>query len=302
MAGRRSGRWSAGITGAALGIAAGTALGAYVLAPEGGIEWGGGAAAQERDAAIAQLDAATTRADSANAVVEDLSAQVVDGSLDDVPVLLVVAPDARAEAVDAMAATLRDAGAPDAGRLELTGKFLSAESADELKDVVTGALPAGTQLDVNRLDPGFQAGQALSPVLLLGDDGESRASTADRALLLGALRDSGFIGYEDGTMRPAAAIVVVAGAGEGPGDDPAFGARILADVTGALAADGTVVVAGDPESASDDGVVALIGAAEPASPVKTQSAIGDIAGRVGVIRDIVVGESAGEAAADPAGE
>ena len=84
MARKRSGAWSAGITGAALGIAAGTALGAYVLAPEGGIEWGGAQAAEERDAAIVERDSANTRADAANSVVEDLAAQVVDGSLSDV--------------------------------------------------------------------------------------------------------------------------------------------------------------------------------------------------------------------------
>ena len=77
MARKRSGAWSAGITGAALGIAAGTALGAYVLAPEGGIEWGGAQAAEERDAAIVERDSANTRADAANSVVEDLAAQRV---------------------------------------------------------------------------------------------------------------------------------------------------------------------------------------------------------------------------------
>ncbi|WP_295624436.1 copper transporter [uncultured Corynebacterium sp.] len=289
MARRGSGRWSAGIAGAALGVAAGTALGAYVLAPEGGIEWGGAEASEQRDAAVAERDAANTRADAANSVVEDLAAQVVDGSLSDVPVLLVTTPDAEAESVDAMEGLLGDAGAPEVTRMALTDKFLSAEGADELKDVVTGALPAGTELDVERRDPGFQAGQALSPVLLLGDTtGEGageRAGVADRALLLGSLRDAGFIEYEDGTMRPSAAIVVVTGSGQGGGEDPAFGPRVLADFAEALSADGTVVVAGEPEAARDGGVVEVLDNSETAD-VPTQAAVGDLAGRVGVVRDI----------------
>lgn len=298
MARNRSGAWSAGITGAALGVAAGVALGAYVLAPEGGIEWGGAQAAEERDAAIVERDAANTRADAANGVVEDLAAQVVDGSLSDVPVLLVTTPDANAESVDAMEALLGDAGSPEVTRMGLTSKFQSAEGADELKDVVTSALPAGTELDVDRRDPGFQAGQALSPVLLVGEDAGERASVADRRLLLGSLRDAGFIEYEDGTMRPTAAIVIVTGAGTGEGEDPAAGSRILADFAEALSADGTVVVAGEPEANRDGGVIEVLEASETAGSVATQSAIGDSAGRVGVVRAIVERKDSGGAPAE----
>ncbi|MDK8767827.1 copper transporter [Corynebacterium freneyi] len=304
MAKKRSGAWSVGVAGAALGVAAGSALGAYVLAPEGGIEWGGGQAAEERDAAIVERDAANVRADAANAVVEDVAARVVDGSLSDVPVLLVTTPDADEAAVDSLEALLGDAGAPEVTRMGVTSKFLSAEGADELKDVATSALPAGTTLDVDRRDPGFQAGQALSPVLLLGEDAGERASVADRRLLLGSLRDAGFIEYEDGTMRPTAAIVVVTGAGTGEGEDAAAGSRILADFAEALSADGTVVVAGDPEAARDGGVIEVLESSDAAGSVATQPAIGDAAGRVGVVRAIVERKGAGAASAGeaPAGE
>lgn len=298
MAKKRSGAWSAGVAGAALGVAAGSALGAYVLSPEGGIEWGGGQAAEERDAAIVERDAANVRADAANAVVEDVAAQVVDGSLSDVPVLLVTTPDADEAAVDSMEALLGDAGAPEVTRMGVTSKFLSAEGADELKDVATSALPAGTTLDVDRRDPGFQAGQALSPVLLLGEDAGERASVADRRLLLGSLRDAGFIEYEDGTMRPTAAIVVVTGSGAGEGEDAAAGSRILADFAEALSADGTVVVAGEPESNRDGGVIEVLITSETAGSVKTQAAVGDIAGRVGVVRAIVEAKGSGAPAAE----
>ncbi|MFD5868768.1 copper transporter [Corynebacterium sp. NPDC060344] len=335
MAKKRSGAWSAGITGAALGVAAGTALGAYVLAPEGGLEWGGAQASDERDAAIVERDAANTRADAANGVVEDLAAQVVDGSLSDVPVLLVTTPDAEDSSVDAMEALLGDAGSPEVTRMGLTEKFQSAEGADELKDVVTSALPAGTELDVDRRDPGFQAGQALSPVLLIGEDTSERASVADRRLLLGSLRDAGFIEYEDGTMRPTAAIVIVTGSGtgaasgaasdaaadqpdgntengdgdtggngeggeNGDGGGNSVGARILADFAEALSADGTVVVAGEPAADRDGGVLEVLGASDTAGSVKTQSAIGDVAGRVGVVRAIVENKGASPAAEDAA--
>ena len=135
-------------------------------------------------------------------------------------------------------------------------------------------------------------------MLLVGEGATERANVADRRLLLGSLRDAGFIEYEDGTMRPTAAIVLVTGSGKGEGDDPTVGSRILADFAEALSADGTVVVAGGPEADRDGGVIEVLENSRTAGAVRTQAAIGDPAGRVGVVRAIVEGKG-GEA---PTGE
>lgn len=286
---RSSGRFTAGVTGAALGVAAGAALGAYVLNPAGsGIQIGGGDAAAERDAAKAQLAEQTTRADEANQIIEPATKQIVDGALADVPVVLVVTPDADEKNVKGVAETLRAAGAPDGGTLKLTEKFVTAASADELKDVVANSLPANTQLDAQRRDPGRQAGQALAPVLQLDKEGGEQASAADRGLLLGSLRDAGFVDYADGTMRPSAAVVIVSGAGASGSADAAFGARLLADVAEALGENGSVVVAGTPDARGGDGILGAIGrkGAGVSDKIGQVGVVGDVAGRVGVVQKV----------------
>lgn len=296
---RRSGKFTAGVTGAALGVAAGAALGAYVLNPAGaGIDFGTGAAS-ERDAAVARADAQQARADEANRIIEPIVGEIVKDSLKDVPVLVIATPDATDEQLAGASETLRAAGAPDAGVLKLTDKFLSAAGADELKDTVSTSLPADVQLDPERREPGRQAGQALAPVLELDKDGGERASTADRKLLLEALKGGGFVEYEEGTLRPAAGIVIVGNHGTvsraaiDKGEDPEFGAGLVADLAVALAegfgtgedAAGHVVVGTD--GFGREGVSALPDERWGADPaVKRVDAVSDAAGQIGVVGEL----------------
>ncbi|PLA34925.1 copper transporter [Corynebacterium amycolatum] len=296
---RRSGKFTAGVTGAALGVAAGAALGAYVLNPAGaGIDFGTGAAS-ERDEAVARADAQQARADEANRIIEPIVGEIVKDSLKDVPVLVIATPDATDEQLAGVSETLRAAGAPDAGVLKLTDKSLSSAGADELKDTVATSLPADVQLDPERREPGRQAGQALAPVLELDKDGGERASAVDRKLLLEALKGGGFVEYEEGTLRPAAGIVIVGNHGTvsraaiDKGEDPEFGAGLVADLAVALAEGfgdgddvaGHVVVGTD--GFGREGVGALPDERWGADPaVKRVDAVSDAAGQVGVVEDL----------------
>ncbi|MCG7245044.1 copper transporter [Corynebacterium amycolatum] len=296
---RRSGKFTAGVTGAALGVAAGAALGAYVLNPAGAsIDFGTGAAS-ERDAAVARADAQQARADEANRIIEPIVGEIVKDSLKDVPVLVIATPDATDEQLVGVSETLRAAGAPDAGVLKLTDKFLSSAGADELKDTVATSLPADVELDPERREPGRQAGQALAPVLELDKDGGERASATDRKLLLEALKGGGFVEYDEGTLRPAAGIVIVgihgtvSRAAIDKGEDSEFGAGLVADLAVALAegfgagedAAGHVVVGTD--SFGREGVSALPDERWGADPaVKRVDAVSDAAGQVGVVGEL----------------
>ena len=296
---RRSGKFTAGVTGAALGVAAGAALGAYVLNPAGAsIDFGTGAAS-ERDAAVARADAQQARADEANRIIEPIVGEIVKDSLKDVPVLVIATPDATDEQLVGVSETLRAAGAPDAGVLKLTDKFLSSAGADELKDTVATSLPADVELDPERREPGRQAGQALAPVLELDKDGGERASATDRKLLLEALKGGGFVEYDEGTLRPAAGIVIVgihgtvSRAAIDKGEDSEFGAGLVADLAVALAegfgagedAAGHVVVGTD--SFGREGVSALPDECWGADPaVKRVDAVSDAAGQVGVVGEL----------------
>ncbi len=276
-------RGSVMVTGLALGVAAGALLGTYVLAPN--VD-----GSEDRSAVVAaeqQRDDAETRAEVADSVIDP---SVIDGVLDGTPVLVLATADA--EATSEVRESLNQAGAQDAGTVTLTEKFVSASDSDELKDLVTSALPAGTQLDVDRRDPGIQAGGALAPVFLLDDAGAEQASVADRRLLLTTLRDAGFIDYEDGTLRPAAMIVLVAGAGVSPGDDPSYGGNLLADFADTLAHSddgGPIVIATQPDSLRD-------GVAGAVSDLPVVPAVDTEAGRVAVIQQLVeLLERSGEA-------
>lgn len=307
MAKRRSGKFTAGVTGAALGVAVGAALGAYVLNPAGaGIDFGG-AAASERDSAKAEAEAQQARADEANRILKPVVGEVVKDSLADVPTLVIATPDATDEQLKVVAETLKAAGAPDAGVLKLTDKFLSSSGADELKDTVATSLPTNVQLDAERRDPGRQAGQALAPVLELGKDGGEQASAADRKLLLESLKGAGFVDYKEGTLRPAAGIVIVGehgtvkgadgddgAGGEGSGaskEDAEFGATIVADLATALAeglgqsgANGHVVVATD---GADKGAIATLDSRGGASNMVARvRAVSDSAGQIGLVKDL----------------
>ena len=164
-----------------------------------------------------------------------------------------------------------------------------------MKDTVSTSLPADVQLDPERREPGRQAGQALAPVLELDKDGGERASAADRKLLLEALKGGGFVEYEEGTLRPAAGIVIVGNHGTvsraaiDKGEDPEFGAGLVADLAVALAegfgagedAAGHVVVGTD--GFGREGVSALPEERWGADPaVKRVDAVSDAAGQVGV--------------------
>ena len=283
---RGSGRLSAGITGAGLGIAAGAALGAYVLNPAGaGISFGSGAAA-ERDSARQEAAVQRWRAEESNRAVSPLAVEVVRGALREVPVLVIATPDANEALLAEVGETLRAAEAPDAGVVQLTDKFVSAQGADELKDVVAASLPTDTQLDESRRDPGRQAGLALAPVLTLNAEGAPRANDADRALLLGALREGGFIDYREGTLRPAQAVVIVGEQGSAAEGDKEFGAALINDFAEALAEStrdsGRVVLAVSP-AAQQLGELRSVARADQLG-FGLVGALGDPAGQIGLVR------------------
>ncbi|GAB3591855.1 Copper transporter MctB precursor [Corynebacterium faecale] len=251
------GRGALAVAGIAIGVALGTAFGTYILAPNlpensdpnapGSADF----AAAEQRADVNEVQAA--QADSViGHIVEDL----VAGQLQDRPVLLMHTTDAEQSDIDDVAWLLQRAGALNAGRIQLEEQFFSQDSADQLKSIVANTLPAGAQLSETQLDPGTHAGEALGSGLLLNpESGEPQASTAERALLLNALRDTGFITYEDGTILPGQVVVLITGDSEGSGDE-SFAAETQALFARALDSRGTgMVVAGRIHTATDTGVI-----------------------------------------------
>ena len=254
------------ITGLGFGAALGIALGTLVIAPnmDSGSGPGGESTSEVREKygkLVLENSIAEAQLDSADSVMGDLGRYVVDGSLAQRPVMVVSMPDADDADVKAVKDLLGSADSTDAGSIKLTEKFVAQESADKLLSLVTTTLPAGAKLDKKKIDAGTHAGQALAAGLMMdAETTEPLASVDDRATLLRALRDAGYIDYKDGTILPAQAVVVVGG-GMTPGEeDDSAAAKYAIDTTvnfleGFDSVDTAMVYAGRVESAGDDGVL-----------------------------------------------
>lgn len=245
------------VGGIAFGIAAGTAFGTYVLAPHlpGSSDPN---AARSSDVAAAEEKAAVNevQANQADSIIDHMVEDIVAGQLQDRPVLLMHTTDAEQSDIDDVAWLLRIAGATDAGRIQLEDQFFTQDNADQLKSIVANTLPAGAQLSETKLDPGTHAGEALGAGLMLNpDNGEPLASTSERGLLLNALRDTGFISYEDGTILPGQVVVLITGDANGSGED-GYAAESQSLFARALDTQGSgTVVAGRVHTAADTGVI-----------------------------------------------
>lgn len=291
------GRGALFIAGIAFGVAAGTAFGTYVLAPNLP-ENSDPNAPSSADLAAAEETAAVNgvQAEQADSIIGHIVEDLVAGQLQDRPVLLMHTTDAEQTDIDDVAWLLQRAGAVNAGRIQLEEEFFNQDNADQLKSIVTNTLPAGAQLSETQLDPGTHAGEALGSGLMLNpESGEPQASTAERALLLGALRDTGYISYEDGTILPGQVVVLVTGDSDGTGES-SYAAESQSLFARALDSRGSgVVVAGRIHTAADTGVIGRLRAnPDAAANVSTVDSVGRTWGKMATVlsvRDELAGQS-----------
>lgn len=281
----------------ALGVAVGTALGFYVLAPnvEGGPAAADSETRTELSAESDRADLATAEGDASDEVLSGLAADAVGDDLADRSVLVLATADAEDEAVDDVRSLIGEAGGEDAGTLRLDASFTSPDSGDELKSLAAGSLPAGASLSEDRMDPGYHVGELLGQTLGSGRDA---ASESDRAVVLGALGNAGFFSDGQDDLSPADAVVVVTGgASEGDGDGN-YSTRFVADMATALdATTGGTVLAGENGSAARDGAVGLVRADSDATEnVSTVDNVNTTAGRITVVRALA-GQLDGDAGA-----
>lgn len=241
--------------GVAAGIALGTLLGFYVLAPN--VEGGPGApdssAKQELEDTARQRDEATAGLDADDAVLASLADKAVGGVLKDRSVFVVAAPDVDRGVVDAQRRLLTAAGATDAGTLELSEAAVSQDKADDVKSVAVSTLPAGARLSEDRRDPGYHLGQLIGQAVRTAGGSAKEASTTDRDVVFASLDKGGFLDGGVPQLTSADAVVVLAGGTAG------YTGGFIADLTAGLdATTGGAVLAGDAASARDGGAVAVL--------------------------------------------
>jgi hypothetical protein len=209
-----------------------------------------------------------TLTDGKNALNEKLNAagefdaqlapRMVRDTLKDKSVVLFRTPDAADGDVEAVSRFIRDAGGTVTGKVSLTSEFVEANSADKLLSVVNSPIvPAGKQLSTAAVDQGSQAGDLLGITLLI-DRNPAAAPVDDtqRQTVLAALRDTGFLTYDDPHIGAANTALIITGGGFGA-DGGNRGATVARFAAG-LAPHGTgTVLAGRSGSASGTGPVAV---------------------------------------------
>ncbi len=305
------------VAAAACGVAVGTAFGTFVLSPN----LPGGALQESHDAVVAleqseqEARIAKAQASTADSYIEASSTKLVADALKDIPVVVMTTDDADAEDVASVDTLLQASGASVVGRIGLTEKFFQQDSAEALKSIVANTLPAGAQLSVDNLDPGTHAGEALGAALLTDAEGKPMADEQERALLLNALQQAGFMNIEGAKDAARVAIIIT---GEQQHEDNSGVISPYAETNLGRLALGMnergsgVVLAGRINTAADGGAIDVVRTAQERESGSAQAAIRGVStidsvnmvyGQIGVIlsaRDQLLGKFGAYGAAESA--
>lgn len=216
---------------------------------------------QELQDRISELDqhnnALTERLNAASEFDTLMAGRIVRGALTDKSVVIIRTPDSSDDVVTSLTKLIGDAGGTVTGTVMLTQQFVDANAADKLLSVVNSSIvPAGTQLNTALVDQGAQAGDLLGAVLQINKNPATPAvDDAQRATVLEALRQTGFITYSDKVTAANTAIVVTGGAVK---EDAGNTGPTVARFAAALAPHGSgTVLVGTDGSSSGTAAVAV---------------------------------------------
>jgi outer membrane murein-binding lipoprotein Lpp len=227
-----------------------------------------------------------------NALNEKLSAagefnaqmapRILRDTLGDKSVVVFRTPDASDGDVEALTRLVGQAGGTVTGTVGLTQEFVDANSAEKLLSVVNSPIvPAGKQLSTVSVDQGSQAGDLLGIALLINKDPKVQAvDDAQRAAVLAALRDTGFVTYGNQHVGAAnTALIVTGGAlGEDAGNRGATVARFAAGL--APHGSGTVLVGRDGAASGTAAVAVTRSDAALSAAVSTVDDVSSESGRI----------------------
>ncbi|GFG69712.1 copper transporter [Mycolicibacter senuensis] len=222
-----------------------------------------------------QQNALGERLSNANEFDAAMAPRIVRDALHGKSAVIFRTPDAVDEDVDAVARIIGQAGGAVTGTVALTTQFVDGNAEEKLRAVMeSGIVPAGAQLSSHLIDQGAQAGDLLGIALLINrDPAVVPADDPQRATVLAALRDTGFITYREQRFGPANAAVVVTG-GALPEDAGSAGVSV-ARFAAAVAPHGSAtVLAGRDGSASGTAAVAM--ARADSSVAATVSTVDDV--------------------------
>ena len=243
------------VAGLGFGAAVGVALGALVIAPNLTTSMADDDPIREEHRKVVQDNKILqTQNEASDKLVADSGAEMVDGTLSQRPVLIVTTDDANGGDVDAIRKLLKSSDATEAGEIKLTKDFLRPETKDKLLPILKDTAPK--KADIKDLDSaGALSGEVLGTALSMDRESTKPLASVDElADVLQKLRDEGFIDYEDSTIVPAQAIIVVSGNGL-----RGYPSSALAEfATGLVDVNGSVVLSGRTKQTQDDKALAQV--------------------------------------------
>lgn len=205
-----------------------------------------------------QHNALRERLSNANDFDAAMAPRMVRDALNGKSTVIFRTPDAADDDVEAVSRIIGQAGGTVTGTVALTAQFVEGNAEEKLRAVLeSGIVPAGAQLSTNLIDQDAQAGDLLGIALLINRNPTiPPVDDAQRDTVLAALRDTGFVTYNQQRFGAANAAVVVAG-GALPEDAGGSGLSV-ARFAAALAPHGSAtVLAGRDGSASGTAAVAM---------------------------------------------
>lgn len=250
-----------------------------------------------------QRNALNGKLSAANNFETQVRGRIVHDALVGKSVVIFRTPDANDDDVTAVSKIVGQAGGAVTGTVSLTQEFVEANSAEKLRSVVDSAiLPAGTQLSTKLVDQGSQAGDLIGIVLLTNAHPDEspipEVDPAQRDTVLAALRETGFITYQEGDSFGAANAAVVITGGALPADAGNQGASVARFAAGLAPHGSGTLLAGRDGSATSTAAVAVTRAnAGMAAEISTVDDVDAESGRITVIlglHDLIHGGHPGQ--------
>ncbi len=236
---------------------------------------------EQIDALHEQHNALSERLRNANDFDAQMAPRMVHDALNGKSTVIFRTPDAADGDVEAVSRIIGQAGGTVTGTVTLTAQFVDGNAEEKLRAVLeSGIVPAGAQLSTSLVDQDAQAGDLLGIALLVNSRHPEPPTPpgppvddAARDTVLAALRDTGFVSYQQELLPAANAAVVITG-GALPEDAGTSGLSV-ARFAAALAPHGSAtVLAGRDGSASGTAAVAM---------ARTDSAV---AGTISTVDDV----------------
>jgi uncharacterized membrane-anchored protein len=231
-----------------------------------------------------------TQVDAGNSFARGVAPLAVAGRLSGEPVVVIAAPNAPKNALDATVKSLADAGATVTGVINVHPSFVDPTQVPNLGELATSLGATAPTQDVPAQASALLASALVGQPTALASSSSGTLDAASTEILAG-LAQGGFIAMAQAPTQHARLVVIVAPAPGSPGSSPAATASrnaLVALVAAFPAGGGTTVVAGASGSAAAGGLLAALrGSGASSGSTAAVSTVDDVDGPAGTVAVIM---------------